>query len=419
MSNKLTVCIINMATKNIVRARWVIGQLVKEDAVFVDIAGNRLLMTECDSEHLPALPLIDGSNIKVGAKGIQDCDVCIVLSDNRIHARVERKIDYIVNVGATPVHLITRGSGTNRLLIPIDDCDAIERYVDVCRRAGTHPIVYKNYYVEWEQPCSFDFGSDNASPSPSKEENASIEEKGVSVTVAQTVFGIVAEKVVDSIEKEITDSVKVDPPKVFIGGTTDFAGKLPFYWKAFLDLVMSAGSHILIGDAAGTDSCTQLYLSESYKDVEVCFSGESPCCNYGGWPSRHIWESDTGKEDGYWTSDMPKDMKMCELCDYGLFLWDGADMSVAKSMERLSKMHKKCIVCFNDYRLVTSPLNLTDLMGKMNRLPVAVVYDANGDAHFQLAVCDFLKRYEIGKIGLCHINEFKGLLQEYSYGLTN
>lgn len=416
MSNKLTVCIINMATKDIDRARWVIDQLVEENAVLVDIDGNLLLMAENDSKRRPVLPFTGGSDIKISAKGIRDCDVCIMLSDNKISARVERKIDRIVGVNATPVHIIARGS-TNRILIPIVDSDAIERYIDVCRLAGTHPSVYKNYYVEWERPCGFDFGSDHADSS-SEEENAPIEDNDVPGTPTRGIPEILFE-VINETMGEIPGPTKTNPPKVFISGTTNFAGELPFYWRAFLDLVMSAGSHILIGDAAGTDSCTQLYLSEmSYKDVEVCFSGENPCCNYGGWPSRHIWESDTGKEDGYWTSDMPKDMKMCELCDYGLFLWDGTDMSVAKNMGRLARMHKKCIVCTNDYGLDTNPLNLTDIMEQMDRLPVAAVYDANGNAHFQLAVRDFSKRYEIDKIGLSFIDGFKGLLREYSYGIT-
>lgn len=200
---------------------------------------------------------------------------------------------------------------------------------------------------------------------------------------------------------------KLERPIVFIGGSCDIK-ELPKRFIALLELVMTPDSHIIIGDAPGTDSLVQDYLHKSaYPCVTIYYS--DPTCRYnaGGWTSFYVEE--TEKEDGYWTPHMPKDIKMCGLCTYGLFLWNGESRATAKNFHRLQKMNKKYIA-----------LNYDDMDDKGEFAFVCLkMPDVVCSRIVECVPNDlFIDREGIQKIGEKYIDNFVALSPNYyQYGL--
>lgn len=198
-------------------------------------------------------------------------------------------------------------------------------------------------------------------------------------------------------------------PTVFIGGSCSI-DSLPMYFRVFLDLVMTAGSRIVVGDAPGVDTNVQNYLDDChYKNVTVYYTATCRS-NVSNWESCQIPPDRYPEEDGYWTEHMPKDIAMCNACTYGLFLWDRTSRATAKNFERLSAMGKKTIVLHDS------------IMDKYARSDIPSMYivghTAQRGKYFNVISYDqFLTREEIKKLGLLHVDGFKKLdTASYKYG---
>lgn len=204
---------------------------------------------------------------------------------------------------------------------------------------------------------------------------------------------------------------KLEKPIVFIGGSCGRIGELPKQFIALLELVMTTDSHIIIGDAPGTDSLVQDYLHKcAHPFVTIYYS--DPACRYnaGGWPCVYVEE--TEKENGYWTPHMPKDIEMCRLCTYGLFLWNGQSRATQKNFSRLQAMTKKYITCHygptGGYTCVTYRVPVTDhVCDRTTIIPMT--------AHVIDELFD--NREGIQKIGEDYIDNFVALApNHYQYG---
>lgn len=113
------------------------------------------------------------------------------------------------------------------------------------------------------------------------------------------------------------------PRTVFLGGSRNgvHGMQFPADVTALLDASITNGDHVLIGDAAGSDTMFQKYFAEhDYAKVTVFFSGDSPRHALNdGWPRKKV-EAESGLS-GRELMEL-KDKEMAEQADMGLMVWD-------------------------------------------------------------------------------------------------
>lgn len=342
--------------------------------------------------------LCEDDNRPVLMTPLEECDMCVMVYNNSTLADVVSIVDYYKRVSVKPLNVVLSKHWQSPIpyvdfcVVPAGFGSPSEKmhsaqvtltnYINMRNANGCHPKIYE------ELPAK-------------KLVSAIIPNQGTDDAVAASTT---------THEKSHT----FIPPIVFIGGSCEIIGA-PSYWDAFLDLVMSAQSAIVVGDAPGVDSYTQDYLMRhQYKNVTVCYTGECRC-NCWGWPTKNITTAE--KEDGYWTNHMPKDVFMCHECDYGLFLWNGRSRATAKNFERLARQGKKCIICNDKIVQPSLPDDLTQIMDVINNTGVAMVYEKKGGPLTYLTFGEFSSREKVGVIGKQFIYGFTGLNPKYTYGL--
>lgn len=105
-----------------------------------------------------------------------------------------------------------------------------------------------------------------------------------------------------------------------------------------LDNVMICNPTILIGDAAGADTLVQHYLADKgYKDVIVCYVGNAPRNNIGGWRVQPFESTARPGTREWYTA---KDIAMADAADIGLMLWDGKSRGTLRNMIHMDRQEK-------------------------------------------------------------------------------
>lgn len=108
--------------------------------------------------------------------------------------------------------------------------------------------------------------------------------------------------------------------KVFLGGSRHLAF-IPVEIATKIEDLVKIGATFLVGDAPGSDSAFQQYLSKiRYQNVSVFTSASEVRNNLGKWQTQVI---DSGLKSKSAASHAFKDRHMATICDFGIMIWDG------------------------------------------------------------------------------------------------
>lgn len=132
--------------------------------------------------------------------------------------------------------------------------------------------------------------------------------------------------------------------KVFIAGSMNIT-RLDSKIKARIDNIVSKNFEIVVGDADGADKSVQLLLLNYgiTKTIVFC-SGEKPRNNLGGWPVQHV---ETNYKEGSRLFFTAKDIRMAELADIGLMIWDTKSTGTLSNIIELLARKKRSVVFVN------------------------------------------------------------------------
>ncbi|WP_250634199.1 hypothetical protein [Pinirhizobacter soli] len=156
---------------------------------------------------------------------------------------------------------------------------------------------------------------------------------------------------------------------VFIAGSMNIK-HLDVRVKERLDNIVTSDFAIVVGDADGADTSIQTYLCSagSTKTIVYC-SGDSPRNNVGKWPVEVVTTSHTKGSRAFFTA---KDLRMAEVADIGLMVWDTRSTGTLSNVIELLVHKKKAVVFVNKekaFKNVTNVAQLEELIGYMS--PVA------------------------------------------------
>jgi hypothetical protein len=102
---------------------------------------------------------------------------------------------------------------------------------------------------------------------------------------------------------------------------------------------------IVVGDADGADTSIQEYLfHHSTKRATVFCSGERPRNNVGNWPVHRVDTSHAQGSRAFFTAE---DIRMAELADIGLMIWDTKSTGTLSNVMELLARKKKAVVFVN------------------------------------------------------------------------
>lgn len=133
-------------------------------------------------------------------------------------------------------------------------------------------------------------------------------------------------------------------PTVFIAGSMNIR-KLDRMVKERIDNILNSGLDIVIGDADGADASIQEYLfSKGASKATVFCSGDKPRNNIGAWPVHAVTTSHAPGSRAFFTA---KDLKMAQLADFGLMVWDAKSTGTLSNIIELLQRKKKCVVFVN------------------------------------------------------------------------
>lgn len=153
--------------------------------------------------------------------------------------------------------------------------------------------------------------------------------------------------------------------RVFIAGSRRLS-KLSDDVKRRIDNIVEKGLTVVIGDANGVDKTVQKYLDKKHYENVVVYCMEGVCRNnVGGWPTRSITPSTSGKKDFAYFST--KDRVMAQEADYGLMLWDGQSRGTLTSIVDLMRRKKPVVVHLSTEKSFYN-LPSTDLREMLTRI---------------------------------------------------
>lgn len=134
---------------------------------------------------------------------------------------------------------------------------------------------------------------------------------------------------------------------VFIAGSIAIS-RLDSLVKERISKAVDAGLSIAVGDADGADASIQRHLASiCAQKVTVYCSGDKPRNNVGGWKVEHVYPDAQPGTRGYFTA---KDLKMAEIANYGLMIWDTKSTGTLSNVMELLKSRKKSVVFINKAR---------------------------------------------------------------------
>jgi hypothetical protein len=132
--------------------------------------------------------------------------------------------------------------------------------------------------------------------------------------------------------------------RVFIAGSMNIKHLDPKV-KARIDNILVQGFEIVVGDADGADSSIQAYLfRQGTMRTTVFCSGECPRNNVGNWPVEHVKTSHAVGSRAFFTA---KDIRMAEVADFGLMIWDTKSTGTLSNVIELLARKKKSVVFVN------------------------------------------------------------------------
>jgi len=154
--------------------------------------------------------------------------------------------------------------------------------------------------------------------------------------------------------------------KVFIAGSMNIKNLDPEV-KQRIDKIIEQGLEVLIGDADGADTSVQSHLfNQGGMRATVFCSGTSPRNNVGDWPIEPVVTNHAEGSRAFFTA---KDLRMAEVADYGLMIWDAKSTGTLSNVIELLSRNKKSVVFVNKakaFRNIGTVEQLEELVGFMS-----------------------------------------------------
>lgn len=146
--------------------------------------------------------------------------------------------------------------------------------------------------------------------------------------------------------------------RVFIAGSMKIRYLDPLV-KRHIDRLLANDYEIVMGDADGADTLVQSYLfNRGAKKTTVYCSGLKPRNNVGNWPVQRV---DTKHAEGSRAFFTAKDIRMAEMADMGLMIWDAESTGTLGNIIELLMRKKQSTVFVNKARLFKDVANVKQL----------------------------------------------------------
>lgn len=132
--------------------------------------------------------------------------------------------------------------------------------------------------------------------------------------------------------------------RVFIAGSMNIKHLDPKV-KERIDNIVAQDFEVVVGDADGADTSIQQYLVNHGTTRTIVFcSGERPRNNVGHWPVQCVETSHSQGSRAFFTA---KDIRMAEVADIGLMIWDTKSTGTLSNVIELLARKKKSVVFVN------------------------------------------------------------------------
>jgi len=136
--------------------------------------------------------------------------------------------------------------------------------------------------------------------------------------------------------------------RVFIAGSMNIKHLDPKV-RVRIDKIVAKNLEVVVGDADGVDTSIQAYLSNlGIRKATVFCSGEQPRNNVGNWPIQRVETSHAKGTRAFFTA---KDIRMAEMADFGLMIWDTKSTGTLSNVLELLRHNKKSVVYVNKAKL--------------------------------------------------------------------
>lgn len=157
-----------------------------------------------------------------------------------------------------------------------------------------------------------------------------------------------------------------DMETVFIAGSITIS-RLDNCVKERISKAVLKGLRVAVGDADGADKSIQQHLAEIQAEcVTVFCSGDRPRNNVGHWSVENVFPDAPPGTRSYFTA---KDLKMAEVADYGLMIWDSKSTGTLSNVLELLKAKKTSVVFVNKAKAffnVKDAASLEQLLNNMS-----------------------------------------------------
>lgn len=138
---------------------------------------------------------------------------------------------------------------------------------------------------------------------------------------------------------------------VFIAGSLSIKRLDPLFLER-IKAVVDSGFSIVVGDAEGADASIQKALTEfGAKNVTIYCSGTSPRNNIGSWTVEYVHSDQAPGSRAFFVA---KDIRMAEVANYGLMIWDAKSTgTLSNVIELLNNEHGSRVFINKDRRFIT------------------------------------------------------------------
>jgi hypothetical protein len=151
--------------------------------------------------------------------------------------------------------------------------------------------------------------------------------------------------------------------RVFIGGSMNIK-HLDSRVKVRIDKILAQDFEIVVGDANGVDKSIQTYLFDhGVQKTKVFCSGDRPRNNVGNWPVERVL---TGEPEGSRAFFTAKDVRMAEIADFGLMIWDTTSTGTLSNVLELLVRKKKSVVFVNKSGIFKNISNIEEFEGLLS-----------------------------------------------------
>ncbi len=112
-----------------------------------------------------------------------------------------------------------------------------------------------------------------------------------------------------------------------------------------IDNIIAQDFEIIVGDADGADTSVQWHLfNHGGNRATVFCSGPTPRNNVGDWAVESVITKHAEGSRAFFTA---KDLRMAEVADYGLMIWDAKSTGTLSNVIELLLRNKKSVVFVN------------------------------------------------------------------------